>query len=403
MGAAGSNSLRLQPVPLESGDVSYGGAVEPPWSLPPAGQVDLSMLVGVGGGLTGSGGGNFGRACRERGDGNVREKHTARLSHLDSSSAGDDDEEGDWLETSLCLSLSSLRREEIVLLIARAKEKLFSSLSCLCYQDDAFCEAVAQRIQTMQSVHAAMTRRRCEKLERESADTIRRQHCVVAPEKDGRVAGDGGPSCAAYGDDVLGLQLFFSLLDFVRDPECGQQQIADFLKQISPVVSSLPPLCLACVYSGSTGNALDQPPTRRTAASSVVQSLLEFLATLALSERAGNDSPRIESEWNSGIFKPTEASDSGQRGVALSAMISLVAARGRASDLLLLVKVLFSAGCRKRDRDDKGLQDEEGQNNVQGAMGSRKEHVMAEFSAKRQVPCLWRRRILYNMTCPMRF
>lgn len=343
------------------------------------------MLVGTGAGLAGNGGGGFGHALSERRrDGIMGESQPPRSSQLEPSSEGYGDEEDDWLAASLCLSMSSVQPEEMELLVARVKKNMLRNLSRLCSQDDVFCGAVTQRLHVLHCVHAAMTRQRCAQFQRNRGRPTGPQSSVVAPEKKEAASEKGiDPSPAASGDDLLGLQLFFSLLEFVRDPECGQEQLADFLQQIAPVLTNLPPLCLADRYLSSPNNpstSKHQPTGTLSPGVGVVNSLRGFLATLALSGKADDAFPHVEGD--PGYCSGRETGTSEQREVALSAMVGLVAARSRASDLLVLVKVLLSTPCRKLDVVEVS-QDEDKANLLPGATGLREGHVVTECSAKR--------------------
>lgn len=384
MGATSSSSSRLQPISPES----EGTSVEPQWSLPPACQddiwlkMDLSMLVGTGAGLAGNavyGGRDFGHtSCEQRGDCTVDDR-SLRSPHLGPNYGGGSDEEDDWLAASLCLSIASLERKEMESLVARVKKKMFRNLSHLCSQEDVFCRAVTRRMRILQCVHAAMSRQRRAELESYRGDDI-----VVPGEKKGT-----GPAVSApCGDDVLGLQLFFSLLDFVRDPECGQEQLADFLQQISPVLTNLPPLSLAEGSSSLLCSKQESPQALVPGSKGVVSSLRGFLARIALSGNADDVFPHAESEHDFGTGRETDKSDSEQTNVALSAMVGLVAARGRASDLLVLIKVLLSIPHRKPDMVEVS-QDEDEANGLPEAIGLREGHVVAECSAKRQAACYY--------------
>lgn len=339
------------------------------------------MLVGTGAGLAGNGVGGFGHALSERVSGPiVGESQPPRPSQLDPSSEGYGDEEDDWLAASLCLSMSPFQPEEMELLVARVKKKMFSNLSCLCSQDDSFGRAVTQRLHVLQCVHAAMSRQRCAQFHRDRGHSTEPQSSVIAQEKNEDAI---EPSSEPSGDDLLGLQLFFSLLEFVRDPECGQEQLADFLQQIAPVLTKLPPLCLADRYLGSPYNpyTIKKYPARILAPGvDVVNSLRGFLATLVLSGKADDAFPHVEGESGYGSGRETGTSE--QREVALSAMIGLVAARSRASDLLVLVKVLLSTPFPKLD-EFQVSHDEDIVNGVPGATGLREGHVVTECSAKR--------------------
>lgn len=390
MGAASSNSSRPPTSPE-----SEGTTVEPSWSLPPPSQddvwlkMDLSMLVGTGAGLTGNGGRGFGLASSEpRREGIVGDQ-APRTSQLDPNSGGNSDEEDDWLAASLCLSMSSFQREEMELLVAKVKDKMLRHLSWLCSQDDAFCAVVTQRVHTLQCAHAAMSRQRQARLERGRGN--------LATEAQYRVAGQGknetgagtavGTSSAASGDSLLGLQLFFSLLEFVRDPECGQEQLDDFLQHISPVLTSLPPLCLANSYSSPPNNlphqSKPQPSRTLVPGVGVVSSLRGFLATLALCDKADDIFPRVERERDYCSGQDAGTSDTQQKDVALTAMVGLVAARGRASDLLVLVKVLLSIPLRKVNMVEVSQDESTNTNGLPEATGSREGKVVAECHAKR--------------------
>lgn len=392
MGAASSSGVRVQPGAPESDSARCGGstAVEPTAVLPPASEdynwlkVGLSTLVGTADELAGKGVGDFGRALTERRDSsNVRDNQGGtRPSQANASLVGNCGEEDEWLEASLCLSVASLSREEMALVVARVRQKLFKTLSSLCSQDDAFCEAVAQRIRVMQCVHAAMSRqRRMQQLDTNDGETnIQPNTIPVARESTAGLSEDSSSSCEASGDQLLGLQLFFSLLEFVRDPDCSQEQLTDFLQQIAPVLSNLPPLCLARRYSDPPDDVRGNQAMPWGPAPCVVDSLRRFLATLALEDKADVSLPRKRDERSTVDTYPS--SDPGRRGVALSAMISLVAARGRAGDILLLVKVLISARHRPLNSVE-DLQGDDEANSIPGETGFREEHVLADCSAKR--------------------
>lgn len=374
MGAASSSGSRQPTQPQNEGQA--------PWSLPPACQdevwrnMDLSTLVGTGDGLAGKGGGDFSHISSERlREGMAGESQPPRPSQFGPSPEGLSEEEDDWLAASLCLTMSALRREEMVLLVSRVKNKLFKTLSCLCSQDDPFCRAVTQRLRVLHCVHAAMSRqRRAQFAENRGGDpTAEPQHHVVPQES----TGDG--SSATSGDDLLGLRLFFSMLDFVRDPECGQEQLTDFLRQISPVLTKLPPLCLADGSSDLPKHLHQRIPGP---SAGVVDSVRGFLAMLALPSQCDDEISHSKDERDHCSGGEAGASGAERRHEALSAMIGLVAARGRASDLLTLVKLLLSIPFQKMEGVEM-LNDESKYKGLPGATEMREEQAMAECSAKR--------------------
>lgn len=373
MGAASSSGSRQPTQPHNEGKA--------PWSLPPACQdevwrnMDLSTLVGSGAGLAGKGGGDFSHMSNERlREGMAGESQPPRPSQFGPSPEGLSEEEDDWLAASLCLSMSALRREEMVLLVSRVKNKLFKTLSCLCSQDDPFYRAVTQRLHVLHCVHAAMSRQRRTQFAGNRGDrTAEPQHRVLAQES------SSDASSAASGDDLLGLQLFFSMLDFVRDPECGQEQLTDFLRQISPVLTKLPPLCLADGCSGLPKHLHQRTPGP---SAGVVDSVRGFLAMLALPGQCDDEILHAKGERAHCSGGEAGASGAQRRHGALSAMIGLVAARGRASDLLTLVKLLLSIPFQRVEGVEM-LDDESKYKGFPGATGLREEHAVAECSAKR--------------------
>lgn len=323
------------------------GIIEPRWPPPPPSQdeiwakVKLSTVLDAG--PAGLGGGNFVRATGGGRDGDIR---TTRSSfRLGPGFLGHDNDSDDFLEAGLCLSMSSLQPEEIGVLVGRAKDVLLQRLSRLCDRDDVFCEAITQRIYAMHCVHAAMTRQRV--VEAKYAATVAAA-AAAGPMECGAVsqlsAADvlGKLGCVKdSGDARLGLQLLFSLLEFVEDPECGQEQLADFLGEIFPVLSSLPPLCLSNEISGSTDDERNGVGTNPIRTPGVVHALREFLVRCILAKTKGDDLQLGEVEAGAKGDRATMSLGLSQRDIALSALVGLVAARGRASDLLVLVKVLL--------------------------------------------------------------
>lgn len=392
MGATISTSSRLQPAAPDGRRASCADAIESLWPLPPACQDDIWLnidLPTVLGARTAIPGGKdvagVGRASGERHvDGNnARENHTTRTPQASSGSLGCGDDEDDWLEAALCLSMSSLERKEMELLVGRVKTKLLRTLSSLCYHHDSFCESVTQRIHTLRCVDAAMTRQRSAQVKRKRVETLKVSSDVVTSQSGAVVVtGGGGGFCEASSDDLLGLQLFFSLLDFVQDPECGQEQLDDFLQQIVPVLSKLPPLCLAGdhmrVTDDSCGNT---QPAQRRLAPGVVHSLRGCLVAVALAESGSNGPCQRGADQTDRNHQHVAEYSSRRQQVALSALVSLVAARGRASDLLVLVRALLHMSPRKpRVAVSQSESDIEC---APAATGVREDHILAECSAKR--------------------
>ena len=139
------------------------------------------------------------------------------------------------------------------------------------------------------------------------------------------------PLHPAPGGGVV-LHLLYSLLDFVRDDICEPQQRADFLKQVSPMLSELPPLCL------SEGMAATEDVSNHEI---VLDSLRDFLYLASLPSACFLHKRSSDEDVARALETPEMVE---QRTEAATALLGLASARGRASDLLLAVKVLMGIG-----------------------------------------------------------
>lgn len=404
MGVGGSTSSRLSGDPTVGEALTNQGAIEPPWPLPEAchdeawSQVKLSSIVGIeAGGLEGVP--DFAAETGIRSSDNAG--HDGKLDSSRLAAACFDSESGDCdqLEESLCLSMSSLRDSEMASLVTQAKGDLLRRLSLLCQSGDTFHQAVRKRVHALNCVHAAMTRRRASQGDHAAA-TNRKYRPSVKRQEDTSVGGVCG-GVPASSDALLGLHLFLSMLDFVRDPECTQEQRYDFLHQIVPVLSSLPPSCLSQEYPESGCDECGECPNQQPegvaiSTPSVVQALREFLVDCIYQSCTHQSCTHVGIQCKRGgasncghatqscLFKLE------QGDAALSALVSLVAARGRACDLLLLVKVLLrghieaSAPCRGRSgRQESPAENLEGAEGTNGGAEARKPHIVVECAAKR--------------------
>ena len=388
MGTGSSKSPYLGTSPSESDTASFEDSVGPRWSLPPPSQdevwlkVNLALLVNTSAGLTSKCGSNVKRASSERrAEAITRNNQPARAQHSVRSFECSATEDDDWLEASVCLSMAFLQEEDMALVVSSAKKTLQRTLSSLCRNEDVFSESLMQRVHALFCVHAAMTRQRRMQLDKGSEDTgthRKERRAVQRADHAGVVEEELGSH--KMSDHLLGLQLFFSFMDYVREPECEQEQVMDFLRQIEPVLTSLPPLCLAGEYSDSIEvNAFNQRASMP--APSVVHSLRDFLVTLALAGIDGKCNLREEGEkCNSTGTAGTY--DSAQRELVLSALISVGVARGLASDLLVLVKVLLSS-VPSFKAVVKTPQHQSEASDVLAESGAIEEHLTSECSAKR--------------------
>lgn len=391
MGASGSKVGPLRPAASQYGGeetFSYVDGIEPPWPLPGASQdaiwtkVQLSTILEAGTVLQAAGGWGTGGADVVDNLRNISNQ-AARSSRHGAGLENDDDSE-DWLEAGLCLSKACLPPEDMAMLVERAKGQLLRRLSRLCDQDDVFCEVVMQRIHALYCAHAAMTRRLVLEAKRVTSAAAE-----VGPARTENSQQGAKPPVGRLDDCLeptgnarLGLQLFFSLLDFVQDPECGQEQLADFLRQIVPVLSGLPQLCLANDYRCTSNSGQTTKATQPTPG--VVPALRTFLVRCIVPPTRSNGIRRAGTEKrgeHGGQEAHVVAAE--QRDRALSALVSLAAARGRASDLLVLVKVLLDVSIR----GDAHVRDEAVEEPAVFCEGDQphRDHVLQECNAKRCV------------------
>ncbi|CAM9202377.1 unnamed protein product [Discosporangium mesarthrocarpum] len=242
------------------------------------------------------------------------------------------------MDEALCLCLAAFSKDDYNLLVSKATTKISHELSRLCRLRDPFWTSLSHRIHVLYSINAAMTRHRVAEVTRMKTANQQKvgETKVVGPAvltSGGQMNCPEGRAEDRYSNNAhLGLQLFFCLFDFVKDPGCREEQLGDFLQQIAPVLSSLSPLSLACETSMAQNKpevvggheASIHPPL----GAGVVNTLREFLYTASLH----GDNPSLGKDASHGRK---------QRATAISSLIYLAAARGRASDLLVLVKVLL--------------------------------------------------------------
>lgn len=385
MGAGSSNSRCRRHCPNNYNDL--GDAVESRWPLPPPCEdevwlkMDWASLVGTHYELVEKYGGKVRRVSSERrAENTARDDQTSRRIHSNTGSLESVGEENDWLESGIFLSMASMKQEDMSVMVDGAKKILHRTLSNLCKKNDLFHESLMERIHSLRCVHAAMTRQRYIQLERANENAIEQSRRAPLGEDDAGVA-EEIDSVKISGDHLLGLNLFFSLLDFVQEPGCEQEQVVDFLRQVYPVVSSLPPLCLAEENLGSFKSGIFKQQTPRPSPS-VVRSLRDFLATIALAGLDDKNALREGFERNDAPGT-RRICDPAQRGLVLSTLISLVTARGRASDILTVVKILLVLFCYSSEDVVEASQHQIEISDVAVEAGFGDEHVTTECSAKR--------------------
>ena len=199
-----------------------------------------------------------------------------------------------------------------------------------CAGDDPFASLLRRRIESIVRVHEAISRH-----SRACISAVPENPAVPGLKTGAMAAGAPSPPTSSRLTPAvsLSLQLLYGLLDFVREDSCEHAQRADFLKEVSPVLEHLPPLCLASDPSE------DEP---------VLDALRDFLYLASLpgacflkGSSALNPGDTGDDDVAAALASPAMVR---QRTTAATALLGLAAARGRASDFLLAVKVLLGVG-----------------------------------------------------------
>ena len=229
-------------------------------------------------------------------------------------------ESGDLADATVVLAGQDPR-----VVVVQTHARLAHELSAQCDSEDPFGALLAHRVVMLRSIHSAISAASA----KGAAGPVAREMRQTA---DGRFQGPMTSSAALPPAVGLALHLLYSLLDFVRDDICEPQQRADFLKQVAPMLSELPPLCL------SEGMAAAEDVTNHEI---VLDSLRDFLYLASLPSACFLLEKATELDVASALETPEMIE---QRTEAATALLGLASARGRASDLLLAVKVLLGIG-----------------------------------------------------------
>ena len=231
----------------------------------------------------------------------------------------DNGESGDLADSTVVLT-----GQDPYSLVAQTHARLARGLVAQCEPEDPFASLLGQRVLILQSIHAAITASSTKE-----EGLSRAEACQLNSGRSRAVPSSSASLPPAVG---LALHLLYSLLDFVRDDICEPHQRADFLKQVAPMLSELPPLCL------SDGMASTENISNHDV---VLDSLRDFLYLASLPSACFLSTQSSEEN----IVSALETSEMiEQRTEAATALLGLASARGRASDLLLAVKVLLGIG-----------------------------------------------------------
>eukprot|EP00953_Heterococcus_sp_UTEX-ZZ885_P012204 7001-Heterococcus_DN1.PRE.2 len=233
---------------------------------------------------------------------------------------------GDLSDASLLLSTQWSDTDK-ALLRARAMQRLGSELSHLCREGDACTHAVAQCTHTLHSIHAAMTRAAAASKRSSTAAAVLRQKALAASREQSAAAEAGTPAGA-----VIGARLLMTLLDLAEASSCTGLKQSEFVSEIAAVLQSLLPLSLAVQQRAQAAVQTGQ------LSAAIVHRLRAFLytaSTLAPPRRPLRQ--QQQQHLQSAQWQAYQA----MKLDSLAALTSLACARGRASDLLLLVKALL--------------------------------------------------------------
>jgi Regulator of chromosome condensation (RCC1) repeat len=233
---------------------------------------------------------------------------------------------GDLSDASLLLSTQWSDTDK-ALLRARAMQRLASELSHLCREGDAFTHAVAQCTHTLHSIHAAMTRAAAASKRSSAAAAALRQKARAASREQSAAAEASTPAGA-----VIGARLLMTLLDLAEASSCTGLKQSEFVSEIAAVLQSLLPLSLAVQQRAQAAVQTGQ------LSAAIVHRLRAFLYTAsALVPPRRPLRQQQQQHLQSAEWQEYQA----MKLDSLAALTSLACARGRASDLLLLVKALL--------------------------------------------------------------
>jgi Regulator of chromosome condensation (RCC1) repeat len=231
---------------------------------------------------------------------------------------------GDLSDASLLLS-TQWSDTDRALLRARAMQRLASELSHLCREGDAFTHAVAQCTHTLHSIHAAMTRAAAASKRSSTAAAVLRQ---IAASREQSTAAEASTPAGA----VIGARLLMTLLDLAEASSCTGLKQSEFVSEIAAVLQSLLPLSLAVQQRTHAAAQTGQ------LSAAIVHRLRAFLYTAsALTPPRRPLRQQQQQHLQSAQWQEYQA----MKLDSLAALTSLACARGRASDLLLLVKALL--------------------------------------------------------------
>ena len=238
-----------------------------------------------------------------------------------------EDEVADLADATVCLAGQDSREA-----VRQTMQRLAHDLCVHCRSDDPFAVLLSQRVAMLHMMHVAITNKRRDAAEAAGPGEAAQASLLAQP-----ATVDMPPAVQ------LALHLLYSLLDFVREESCEPAQRADFLKQVAPMLAELPALCLShpgeehihprSLLPGEAGSNRD----------TVLDSLRDFLYLASLpSAYFPNSAGSAERDEVTATL--TQADTIEQRTESATALLGLASARGRASDLLLVVKVLLGIG-----------------------------------------------------------
>jgi Regulator of chromosome condensation (RCC1) repeat len=233
---------------------------------------------------------------------------------------------GDLSDASLLLSTQWSNTDK-ALLRARAMQRLASELSHLCREGDAFSHAVAQCTHALQCIHAAMIRAAAASKRSSTAAAVARQKALAASHAESSTVEANTPAGA-----LIGARLLMTLLDLAEASSCTGLKQSEFVSEIATVLQSLVPLSLAVQQRAQAAVQTGQ------LSAAIVHRLRAFLYTASA---AAPPRKLLRQQQQQHLHSAQWQDYQAMKLDSLAALTSLACARGRASDLLLLVKALL--------------------------------------------------------------
>ncbi|GMH96967.1 hypothetical protein TrST_g6277 [Triparma strigata] len=224
-------------------------------------------------------------------------------------------------------------------------------------------QTIVHRLLLMKSVHAAMHHSRLQVREDIKASVLQalqhyKDEASASPSsptknKDGSSKGKGPMEY----DKSLGVHMFYNMLAFLHTNDCSAGDRQEFLENVIPVLKDLEPLALETKHDPPNPTATAHPNGHNpklydwgertfpklpktsplNPPPKILDSLRKFLVSQAQLPNVSSDDDGFTNEQKLNMFRHQNKS-------AVTALAELSKARGQASDLLVVIKVLLGVG-----------------------------------------------------------